>query len=104
MMTHDPFQSYQAFGAHPALPYTAFQPFANPAAIAGQSQTIPGITGYGGYPQQGFPQQAFQGAGLQCAGIPGQQAFGQQSYGQQFGQPWQTINPLTAGLQSSPLQ
>jgi hypothetical protein len=99
MMTHDPFQNYQAFGAFPGQPYTAFQPFVNPSAIGGQTQTIPGITGYPGY-----PQQAFQGAGLQGIGIPGQQNYGQQGYGQPFGQPLQTLNPLTASLQNPLVQ
>jgi hypothetical protein len=51
MMTHDPFQNYQAFGAYPGLPYTAFQPFINPSASAGQPVSNPGIGGYGIYPQ-----------------------------------------------------
>ena len=63
MMTHDPFQNYQAFGAYPGLPYTAFQPFVNPSAAAGQPLSNPGIGGYGIYPQP------FQGAGSQSAGI-----------------------------------
>jgi hypothetical protein len=78
MMTHDPFQNYQAFGAYPGLPYTAFQPFVNPAAYAGQPLSNPGIGGYGSYPQP-----------------VGQQAFGQ---------PLQTLNPLAAGLQNPLLQ
>ncbi len=86
MMTHDPFQNYQAFSPYSGLPYTAFQPFVNP--IAGQLSN-PGIGGYGIYPQP------FQGAGLQGAGIAGQQAYGQ---------PIQALNPLTAGLQNPLLQ
>ena len=78
MMTHDPFQNYQAFGAYPGLPYTAFQPFVNPSAAVGQPLSNPGIGGYGIYPQP------FQGAGSQSAGI------GQQGFGQQF----QALNPL----------
>ena len=67
MITHDPFQNFQAFGAYSGLPYTAFQPFVNPSASAGQPLPNPGIGGYGIYPQP------FQGAGLQGAGIVGQQ-------------------------------
>jgi hypothetical protein len=78
MMTHDPFQNYQAFGAYPGLPYTAFQPFFNPSASAGQPLSNPGIGGYGIYPQPA-----------------GQQAFGQQL---------QALNPLAAGLQNPLLQ
>jgi hypothetical protein len=89
MMTHDPFQNYQAFGAYPGLPYTAFQPFINPSASAGQPLSNPGIGGYGFYPQP------FQGAGLQGAGIVGQQGFGQ---------PLQALNQLAAGLQNPLLQ
>jgi hypothetical protein len=93
MMTNDPFQNYQAYGAYTGLPYTAFQPFATPVAIAGQPQQVnPGISGYGGY------AQPFQGAGLQGAGIPGQPG-----YGQPFQQSFQTQNPLLQiALQQNP--
>jgi hypothetical protein len=89
MITHDPFQNFQAFGAYSGLPYTAFQPFVNPSASAGQPLPNPGIGGYGIYPQP------FQGAGLQGAGIVGQQGFGQ---------PLTALNPLAAGLQNPLLQ
>jgi hypothetical protein len=91
MMTHDPFQNYQAFSPYSGVPYTPFQPFVNP--IAGQ-QGNPGIGGYAMYPQP------FQGAGLQGAGVAAQQGYGQQGYGQ----PIQAPNPLTAGLQNQLLQ
>jgi hypothetical protein len=76
MMTHDPFQNYQAFSPYSGLPYPAFQPFVNP--IAAQLSN-PGIGGYGIYPQP------VQGAGLLGAGFAGQQAYGQ---------PVPALNPL----------
>jgi hypothetical protein len=82
MMTHDPFQNYQAFSPYSGLP----QPFVNP--VAGQLSN-PGIGGYGIYPQP------VQGAGLQGAGIAGQQGYGQ---------PVPALNPLTAALQNPLLQ
>jgi len=85
MMTHDPFQNYQAFGAYPGLPYTAFQPFVNPSLNTGQPLSNPGIGGYGNYPQP---------SGLQGAGIAGQQGFGQLP----------ALYPLAAGLQNPLLQ
>jgi len=89
MMTHDPFQNYQAFGAYNGLPYTTFQPFVNPPANAGQPLSNPGLGGYGIYPQP------FQGAGLQGTGISGQQGFGQ---------PFPAPYPSAAGLQNPLLQ
>ena len=89
MMTHDPFQNYQALGAYTGVPYPAIQPFVNPLANAVQPPSNPGIGVYGIYPQP------FQGVGLQGGGIVGQQGFGQ---------PFQTLNPLVAGLQNPLLQ
>jgi hypothetical protein len=56
MMTHDPYQNFQASGAYfggPApygLPYAAYPPSFNPMGFAGQPQANPGIGGYGIYP------------------------------------------------------
>jgi hypothetical protein len=89
MMTHDPFQNYQTQGAYSGgatpfgLPYTAFQPSFNPAAMAGQPQTNPGMGGYGAIPHP-----------LQGVGIAGQLGLLQQIL---------ALNPLAAAGLQNPL-
>jgi hypothetical protein len=101
MITHDPFQNYQTQnyqnyqtpGAYAGgvtqfgLPVTAFQPFFNPMAVAGQPLANPGVGGNGIFPQP------FQGV----VGIAGQQGPFQQGPLQHL-----ALNPLAAAALQNP--